>query len=183
MAERRDEILDATMKCLSRSGLAELSTTEICAEAGISMGALYTHFGSKDEILQALAVRSTRLRQEKLEFPSLAALRRHFLDMLEGATTGKGRGGLRVDIELVLAASGDEHRVKLTQPLRDFRPLANAIRALRAAGEVNRDVDPDAAATALDAIVWGAGVMALIGGRPPALYRASLLLLLDSLAP
>jgi AcrR family transcriptional regulator len=182
MMERREEILDATMKCLGRSGLAGLSTTEICTEAGISMGALYTHFDSKDDILQALAVRSTRRRQEKLEFANFAALRRHFIEMMEPVITGKSHAAFRVDLELVLASSSDAKRVKLLQPLRDTRPLANAISALKAAGEVKLDVDPDAAATALDAIVWGANTMALIGGRSPALYRASLALLLDSLA-
>ena len=181
MAERRDEILDATMRCLSRSGLAGLSTTALCEEAGVSMGALYTHFASKDEILQALVLRSARARREKLDFSSFAALRRHFLEMVEPVTTAKSRGDFRADLELVIAASSDEQLAKLLQPLRDTRPLANAIRALKVAGEVRRDVDPEAAATALDAMMWGTYLMAMIGGRSPAIYRASLLLLIDSL--
>jgi hypothetical protein len=102
--------------------------------------------------------------------------------MQERVIAAKSRGDFRVDVELVLAVSSGEHRANLLQPLRDVRPLANAIRVLKTAGEVKRDVDPEATATALDAMVWGTGIMAFIGGRPPALYRASLLLLLDSLA-
>jgi AcrR family transcriptional regulator len=180
MAERRDEILDATMRCLSRSGLAGLSTTDICTQAGISMGALYTHFGSKDEILQALVERSTQTRNEKLVFADFAALRRHFLRRIDELVAEKNRGICRADLSLIIGGT-DEQIAKMLRPMRDTRALANAIRALKVAGEVRRDVDPEAAATALDAITWGALVLALIGGRPAAVYRASLLVLLDSL--
>ena len=58
MADRRDEILDAAVRCLLRTGLAGLSTTAICKEAGVSMGALYTHFSTKEDVIQGIAVRA-----------------------------------------------------------------------------------------------------------------------------
>jgi AcrR family transcriptional regulator len=47
---RRDEIAQAAMRCLSRSGFAHTSMADIIAESGMSAGAIYSHFGSKAEI-------------------------------------------------------------------------------------------------------------------------------------
>jgi AcrR family transcriptional regulator len=50
----RQEILSAAMRCFSRTGYEAASVAEICAEAGISKGALYHHFPSKHDIFMAL---------------------------------------------------------------------------------------------------------------------------------
>lgn len=56
-AERRDQILTAAMRCVSRSGLAGTTMADIIAESGLSAGAVYTYFTSKTEILAAIAER------------------------------------------------------------------------------------------------------------------------------
>jgi AcrR family transcriptional regulator len=51
---RRARIVDAAVKCFAKHGI-RVSVDEICAEAGISKGALYGYFPSKDAIIQAIA--------------------------------------------------------------------------------------------------------------------------------
>lgn len=57
-AERRDQqtqrILDAAKLCFVRSGFQGASMHEICAEAGMSPGALYRYFSSKEAIIEAI---------------------------------------------------------------------------------------------------------------------------------
>ncbi len=57
-AERRDQqvmrILDAAKSCFVRSGFQGASMHQICAELGMSPGALYRYFPSKEAIIEAI---------------------------------------------------------------------------------------------------------------------------------
>lgn len=57
-AERRDQqirrILDAAQTCFVRSGFQGASMQQICAECGMSPGALYRYFPSKEAIVAAI---------------------------------------------------------------------------------------------------------------------------------
>lgn len=57
-AERRDQqtqrILEAAKNCFVRSGFQGASMQQICAECGMSPGALYRYFPSKEAIVEAI---------------------------------------------------------------------------------------------------------------------------------
>lgn len=57
-AERRDQqvqrILDAAKACFVRHGFQGASMQQICAEVGMSPGALYRYFASKEAIIEAI---------------------------------------------------------------------------------------------------------------------------------
>ncbi|AJX34943.1 TetR/AcrR family transcriptional regulator [Burkholderia oklahomensis] len=55
---RVNQILDAALAEFSASGFAGARIDDIAARAGMSKGGVYTHFGSKDEIFDALIERS-----------------------------------------------------------------------------------------------------------------------------
>ncbi|AOJ05371.1 MULTISPECIES: TetR/AcrR family transcriptional regulator [Burkholderia] len=55
---RINQILDAALAEFSASGFAGARIDDIAARAGMSKGGVYTHFGSKDEIFEALLERS-----------------------------------------------------------------------------------------------------------------------------
>lgn len=52
---RRAEITAAALTCFARKGFQGASMSEIIAESGLSAGAIYGHFASKDEIVEAVA--------------------------------------------------------------------------------------------------------------------------------
>lgn len=52
--ETRTKIMDAAIKLFSNRGYNAASVDDICAEAGISKGAFYHHFKSKQELFLAL---------------------------------------------------------------------------------------------------------------------------------
>lgn len=52
--ETRTKITEAAIKLFSNSGYNKASVDDICAEAGISKGAFYHHFKSKQELFLAL---------------------------------------------------------------------------------------------------------------------------------
>jgi AcrR family transcriptional regulator len=62
--ERRQEILDAAMRCFARTGYHQTSMDDIVAESGLSKGTLYWYFKSKRELFFALF---DRILSEMLE--------------------------------------------------------------------------------------------------------------------
>lgn len=67
MVETRDRILRGAVKAFHANGLASSTMAEIADRAGIGRATLYRHFGSKDEILQALVLREARDLFDQLE--------------------------------------------------------------------------------------------------------------------
>lgn len=70
---RRAHILDAAEICFARSGFHRCTMDEICKEAGISPGALYGYFKSKEELIAGLAERDRMEFQERFAPLSEAA--------------------------------------------------------------------------------------------------------------
>jgi AcrR family transcriptional regulator len=54
VGERRAEILAATIRVLTRDGIAETTTRKIAAEAAVNQATLRYYFGSKDDLLFAV---------------------------------------------------------------------------------------------------------------------------------
>jgi AcrR family transcriptional regulator len=54
---RRDEIVAATLRAISRRGLRALTMADIIKESGLSAGSVYSHFTTKDEIIELVAAR------------------------------------------------------------------------------------------------------------------------------
>lgn len=51
---RRQEITQAARRCFARHGFAGTSMSDVFAESGLSAGAVYGHFTSKDELISAI---------------------------------------------------------------------------------------------------------------------------------
>ncbi len=50
-ATRKEEIIRAVLKIVGRRGMAALTTTALAKEVGVTSGALFRHFHSRDEML------------------------------------------------------------------------------------------------------------------------------------
>ena len=179
MADRRDAILDATVRCLLRTGLAGLSTSAICKEADISMGALYTHFATKEDIILGIAARSTSRRRERLAVNSPATLRDQIVQMVAEARKPRAKNAVRVDLELICAGSTNEAIAKSFKLFRDSRDLALTLQALKEAGGLRPEIDPEVAACAIDGMVHGFQLMTAMGPRYERSYEAAINMLLD----
>lgn len=54
---RRETILDAAELCFARAGFHRTTMQDICTEAGVSAGALYVYFKSKEDLIAGIAER------------------------------------------------------------------------------------------------------------------------------
>ncbi|TQM25710.1 TetR/AcrR family transcriptional regulator [Nocardia bhagyanarayanae] len=59
LERRRQQILDAARLCFARKGFFETSMQDVFTESGLSAGAVYRYFKSKNEIIAALATQTT----------------------------------------------------------------------------------------------------------------------------
>ena len=115
----RDQLLDAASRVFAREGYDGTKILDIVREAGLSTGAVYSRFRSKNELLRAAVIRSTA---------SLRARRRGHAGTCSTCSTGRSalrRGGL------------DRQRGRAPRGLRDGPPRA---RGRRRAGRLPRAV-------------------------------------------
>ena len=65
--ERREEIALAILRIIGEQGLTSLTTATVAAEIGVSSGALFRHFASREEMLQEAVEHA--LRKIEMTFP------------------------------------------------------------------------------------------------------------------
>jgi AcrR family transcriptional regulator len=98
---RRGELLEAGWRCLRQATFPQLTVDQICTEAGVSKGAFYGHFRSKQDFLLALLeqdaseVDRVMDRLEAEEADALRRLRGFARAML---SRDRGRAQARADL-------------------------------------------------------------------------------------
>ena len=65
--QRRERILDAAERCFARSGFHRTTMHDICKEAGVSPGALYVYFDSKEALIAGISERDRAEFAERLD--------------------------------------------------------------------------------------------------------------------
>ncbi len=110
MRKRRQHIIDAAMRQFEKRGFGGASVDDICAEAGISKGALYTHFPSKEAIMLALIGQRADVYRE-IAASTLAELEDLIFDLM---LRGLSYTDSRLEMEAVtIGASNDAVRAAL----------------------------------------------------------------------
>lgn len=78
LEQRRRQILDAARRCFDRKGFHQTSMQDVFTESGLSAGAVYRYFRSKEDIVRAIGVENQRivtgLLEEMLNEDTLPAL-------------------------------------------------------------------------------------------------------------
>jgi len=163
---RRDQILQAACKCLSTKGFHKSTIRDICQEAGLSAGAVYGYFKSKDETFEALAElgkQSTRAfldeaRTDEGPVRSLSNLMASVISCLESDV---GAESARLDLRLWdEGLSTPRIRELFIDAHTNIKePFIELVRAGQQTGELASDVDPDGAAQVLVALSLGLTVL------------------------
>lgn len=102
-AQRRQHIIDAAWRCAARKGFSDLTIDEVCAEAGVSKGAFYGYFDSKQALLLALleedagALDQLAEQFEGAEISDVERIRRFTRAMIERGEQA-GQVQLRADL-------------------------------------------------------------------------------------
>src|SRR5882757_1452907 len=159
--QKRGEILGAAIRCFTRDGFRGASTTDICAEAGISPGHLYHYFASKQAIIEAMIDLGLARSAERFE-KILAAP-----DVIEALLADLEETCLRLRLAQVLnmdglaeAARNPEFARIIERHTGAFRGMwGNFLRQAQSQGRVDPGLDPDATANILIALIDGSRAM------------------------
>jgi TetR/AcrR family transcriptional regulator, repressor for uid operon len=171
-SERRQHIIDAARRCAARKGFADLTVDEVCAEGGVSKGAFYGYFDSKQALLLALLEDDAAVldqimkRLEATPLSNVERLRRFARAMLE-----RGEDPARVQLRADLWAAMLTERVVRERFSASVRRRREALRewigAAVASGEL-ADIPANAFAAVLLALGDG---LTLHAGLDPAGFR------------
>jgi len=162
---RREQILDAARVCLQEYGLEAVSMEMIIARSGLSTGAVYRYYASKDEIMSAAMTRGTAGLAQALA-PVLASPDPpplpEFFGRLFAAGLAYAWETPKIDLPL-MAIHGWSHaqsdpalkaatRANWLEMRGRFAAVAEA---WQAAGTIDPQVDPDAIAQLILSIWLG----------------------------
>jgi AcrR family transcriptional regulator len=169
--ERREQILAAGRRCFLRDGFHGTSMQDLFAEAGLSSGAVYGYFASKDEVIVAIAeenmqevVAMIHLVATKQPDQSIGATVAGIFEIVRTKHAHDGLGGIAL-LVWAEALRNSALRDRLTALLAQLRAdLTKAVRDHQRAGDITREVKADAVAGLLISTVPGYIVqLALIG--------------------
>jgi AcrR family transcriptional regulator len=168
---RREQILDAARTCFLRDGLHNTSMQDLIAEAGLSVGAVYRYFKSKDEIITAIADTVTGAIQSELA--EVAARKLPLIDALSAVidlvdTQVQPDGNFRLGLQIWAEASLDPSIGAIVD--QRYRGMRAALVTLAAnaveAGELPPGSDVHAVGSVLYGLLPGYGLQKLLVGTP-----------------
>ncbi|HEX8969909.1 MAG TPA: TetR/AcrR family transcriptional regulator [Chloroflexota bacterium] len=187
--QRRAQILSAAMACFARQGYRATSMDDVVRESGLSVGAIYSYFPSKEDLFLALsddrAEQTVAYLNELFRRPGpLADKTREAVDYFFNQLSEELGAMARVNVEFISEAARSE-RLKERQ-LRRCDSIRQFLRWLLSetqhTGDVRHDVDIDAAAELMMALNQGILLMSVAGLRAVSLdaLKSAYLALLNS---
>ncbi len=187
LAARRQQILDAARRRFLRNGFHSTSMQDVIAEAGVSVGAVYRYFRSKNDIIAAIAdgyaAEVKTVLGELAAHPelSLGEVMERAVELID-ANTGPD-GMMRLAVQVWAEAQRDPAVGALAAQIYgtmrgNFVELAQ--RAAEA-GELPAEADPKAVGAALFSLVLGYALQRMLTGQPDLdTYRQGLRALLST---
>ena len=165
----RERLLQAAFREVYRSGFQSASLDTILAAAGVTKGALYYHFGSKEVLGHAIVEEViAKLSGERWLLPLQRSKDNDPIDALIGvvrAIPARPRdvrnGCPLVNLAQEMSRLDEQFRKRLERIFHAWQEgIATALRRGQSQGTVRRDLDPEETASFLIAMVEGYEVLA-----------------------
>ncbi|WP_028637410.1 TetR/AcrR family transcriptional regulator [Nocardioides sp. URHA0032] len=170
-ADRRAQILAAAARCVAKEGFHRTTMADVIAAAGLSAGAVYGYFASKQDLIRALAGEALEPTGERLlrlaERDAPVALRDVVEELIDSATSTYGDRSATIAVQIWAEAARDPEVGSMAADrfakLRET--VATAVARCQADGTVSVDADPDAVAQVLVGILDGLVVQQVVDRR------------------
>lgn len=174
MLDRRQAILAAARECFAEIGVLETGMADIAHKAGTSAGALYKHFASRDEVLEAVLSETIEgfyrnpigrswndLRNVLLGYALLGGSSGGDNALIQRAIYGQSIGLVALSNPALRKQSGDAFE-------RAERWLTEDLERLHGTGEIKLSGTAESAARHLIDLVTGCAVSIAFRRRDPA---------------
>jgi TetR/AcrR family transcriptional repressor of uid operon len=166
LENRRHQIIDASAACFARGGFHRTTMQDICHEAGLSPGALYRYFQSKEEIILAMCDRGrdedVDTIQQAMQLEDTATVLAELIRIYFSGVDDHEYCALMV--ELLSEAPRNE---QIGESLREGwtrvkEPMATLVAKAQERGEINPELDASAVAAVMLGVYQGLVVQYLI---------------------
>jgi AcrR family transcriptional regulator len=145
-AERREEIVTAVLGIIGRRGLTSLTTSTLAAEVGVTSGALFRHFESRDDILREVVRHAVARIDRTFPDESLPPVERLFTlarNRIRLLGPDPGLAWLLRSQQAYLTLPEDAVDKLRVVARRSRRFLLKAIRDGAAEGSIRSDIPPE----------------------------------------
>jgi AcrR family transcriptional regulator len=143
-ADRPDEIVSAALEVFAEKGFAAARLDDIAARAGVSKGAIYLYFATKEDIFRAVVEQGVAPNLDAVEAmavaaPSFAGLARAATQLIARVMTTTSVGGI---VKMVIAEAGNFPELARIWHDRLVAPALGAVTAAIAAGQARGEIRP-----------------------------------------
>jgi len=170
LQERRRRIIEAASEVFSRKGVKAATMAEVAAAAGLSPGAIYRYFASKEDLARVCMGINAQEVADAWRQTVAAAV--HPLEAFLGLSRGAfeamrdDREGSILSIERLLDAARSPDSAFALEVISERKTIeaavAETIERAQLAGELPADIDPRLLAESLLAFYYGARLMSMV---------------------
>jgi AcrR family transcriptional regulator len=159
--ERREQILAGARRCFAQHGYEGATVVRLEEETGLSRGAIFNYFGSKEDLFVELAVQDSARMSDLWVNEGLEAVVREVLEL--------DPAWLTVYLELIRRVRTDtSFRRRIEERQEAFMPVNRArIEQAQRDGELRDDLEPKAIGTYVNLVLNGLAVQRASGEEPP----------------
>jgi AcrR family transcriptional regulator len=159
------KIIQTALEIFSKNGYRGTTMDDIAKELGVSKGALYSYFKSKDDILKEIFQTNHQIMRETL---CKAVDGQDYLQTMEKAyklMTEKYHEFVHTSFELFALASHDKNirNVIREDHEKDVEVIHDLLQNLKEKGKIRTDVDPRILARLVDALFTGIWLNLIMG--------------------
>jgi TetR/AcrR family transcriptional regulator, transcriptional repressor of aconitase len=159
--ERREQILASARRCFAEHGYEGATVVRLEEATGLSRGAIFNYFGSKEELFIELAVQDTARMSELWVNEGLEAVVREIIEL--------DPDWLGVYLELIQRVRTDpEFRGRIEARQKDVIPVNRArVEEAQRSGEYRDDLEPSELGTFVNLVLNGLALQRAQGDEPP----------------
>lgn len=187
--QRRAQILEAAMACFGRQGYHLTSIDDVVRESGLSVGAIYSYFASKEDLFLALSDdrsnQTLAYLNDLFRRPGPMAHKTHeavdyFFRLLSDELISLARVNVEFMSEAAKSERIQERQARRCESVRQF--MRWLLTEAQHQGEIRHDVDIEAAAELMMALNEGILLLSVVGVRKVSLdaLKPAYLALLNS---
>jgi TetR/AcrR family transcriptional regulator, transcriptional repressor of aconitase len=159
--ERREQILATARRCFAEHGYEGATVVRLEEATGLSRGAIFNYFSSKEELFIELAVQDTARMSELWVNEGLEAVVREIIEL--------DPDWLGVYLELIQRVRTDpEFRGRIEERQKAVIPVNRArVEEAQRSGEFRDDLEPSELGTFVNLVLNGLALLRAQGDEPP----------------
>ncbi len=158
---RREQILAGARRCFAEHGYEGATVARLEAEIGLSRGAIFNYFSSKEDLFVELAVQDSARMSELWINEGLEAILRGILEL--------DPAWLNVNLELIRRVRTDlPFRERIEERQQAFIPINRArVEEAQREGELRDDLEPRQIGAFVNLVLNGLALQRASGEEPP----------------